>query len=411
MIEKRYDVAVIGGGPAGMMSAGQAASSGAKVILIEKNKQLGKKLLITGKGRCNITHAEFEMRPFIDVFGSKGKFLYSALSFFGVQQTLDFFESYGVSTKVERGDRIFPQSDNAGDIRDALVQFLNENKVSIINNAVVSLSCKNRKINKIILSDQTAIEADNFIIATGGLSYPSTGSTGDGYTWARQMGHTVITPSPALVPVICREKWIKNLEGLSLKNVHITVYKDNKKQDERFGEALFTYNGMSGPVILDMSKKIGELFPGNILLKIDFKPALDYPKLDKRIQRDFNAFHNKLFKNSLNRLLPKKIIPVFIHHSRIDPEKKVNHITKEERKRLLHLFKEFTLHISCVDDIKKAIVTSGGIALEEIDPKTMRSKLIDNLFFAGEILNLDGPTGGYNLQICWSTGALAGSSI
>jgi hypothetical protein len=269
---------------------------------------------------------------------------------------------------------------------------------------------KQNRIEKIILVNGEEIIADNFIICTGGKAHPITGCTGDGYRWAKKIGHTITNLSPSLVPIIMKEKYIKDFEGLSLKNVEINIYKDGKKINSRFGEAIFTANGMSGPIILDMSKEIGEQLPGDIRMKIDFKPALDFVKLDKRIQRDFEKSPKKLFKNSLNELLPKKLIPVIIRLSEIDPNKKVNSITKEERRTLLHLLKEFNLEIKELEGFKRAIITTGGINLDEIDQKTMKSKLIDNVYFAGEILNLDGPTGGYNLQLCWTTGYIAGEN-
>lgn len=407
----KYDIAVIGGGPAGMIAAGRAGELGARVILIEKNDILGKKLLITGKGRCNITNAESNMRTFCLKLGKKGKFLYSSFRQFNSQDIIEFFENYNVITKTERGNRIFPKSDNAKNILDALTDYLYKSKVEILKNKeVVSINKAGKNIKEIKLSDGSKIKANRFIITTGGKSYPLTGSTGDAYGWLEELGHKIIKPSPSLVPVIVKENFIKELEGLNLKNVKISIYKSNKLIDSRFGEAIFTSNGMSGPIILDLSKQIGELLPGKVELRIDFKPALDFKKLDERIQRDFQEFNKKLFKNSLDRLLPKKLIPIIIRLSEIDPDRQVNIITKEERKRITHLLKEFKLEIKTLEGFNKAIVTSGGVDLKEVDPKNLQSKIIDNLYFAGEILDLDGPTGGYNLQVCWSTGYAAGSS-
>ena len=411
MQSNHYDVAVIGAGPAGMMAAGIAAQNGARVILIEKNDKPGKKLLITGKGRCNITQAENDISSFCEAFGKKGKFLYTALQAFGVKDTIDFFNKRGLATKVERGGRVFPVSDRASDVRTALLNFLKQNKVKIVNNfSVTKLIKKGKRVIK-IAAGRGEISAEKYILCTGGLTYPSTGSSGAGYKWAKELGHTIIKPTRALVPVTIKESWVTRLQGLSLRNVRISVYQQSRKQDERFGEALFTHEGMSGPIILDMSKNIGELLKnGPVELRIDLKPALDYPKLDARIQRDFKEKSNKIFKNSLDDLLPKLLIPVMIDLSGIDPEKKCNNITKEERNKLLHLFKELALQVVSILGFDKAVVTSGGVDLKEVDPRTMRSKLIDNLYFAGEILDLDAPTGGYNLQMCWSTGYLAGKS-
>ena len=408
----KYDVIVIGGGPAGMLAAGRAGERGARVLLLEKNRRLGTKLLITGKGRCNITNNLDEKKQMVEKFGKMGKFLFSSLNIFGVSDVVNFFESRGVKTKVERGGRIFPVSDKSSDVLDALVGYLGKSRVDVKTNIEVKSIIKSeRNIKKIVLLNGEELEANGFIIATGGKSYPATGSSGDGYLWAESLGHRVVKPIPSLTPVIIKEKFVKDLEGLSLKNVEISLYKDNKKIDSRFGEAIFTADGMSGPIILDISKKISEIGADNILLRIDFKPALDFRELDKRVQNDFSEMSNKQFKNSLDHLLPQKLIPTIITLSGIDPEKKVNSITKEERKILLHLLKEFTMEISGVVGFSKAIVTAGGVDLSEIDPKTMKSKIINNLYFVGEVLDLDGPTGGYNLQVSWSTGYCAGNNI
>jgi predicted Rossmann fold flavoprotein len=411
MSKLEYDVVVIGGGPAGMIAAGRAGEMGSRVILIEKNNNLGRKLLITGKGRCNLTNREDKPREFIDRFGKNGKFLFSAFSRFGTDELIRFFEKNGLKIKIERGNRVFPISDKSQDVLNVLIRYLNKSGVDIKTNTKVKrIIKKNRRIEKIVLENNEEIKANRFIICTGGISYPNTGSTGDGYKWSRQMGHTIIDLSPSLTPIIVKEKYVKDLEGLSLANVAISIYQDKKKINSRFGEAIFTANGMSGPIIIDMSKEIEKKLPNKIRLQIDFKPALDFIKLDKRILRDFEKSPQKLFKNSLNELLPKKLIPVIIKLSEINPNKKVNSVTKEERKRLLHLLKELNFEIKGLEGFKKAIITTGGVKLDEIDQKTMRSKLIGNLYFAGEILDLDGPTGGYNLQMCWTTGYIAGES-
>lgn len=408
-----YDFIVIGGGPSGMMAAGRAAENGSSVLLLEKNTRLGIKLLVTGKGRCNITNAEFDTKNLVEKFGKQGRFLFSALSKFGNQDTIDFFAEHGVNSKTERGSRVFPSSDSAPDVLAALKQYLKQGNVEIKTNIQIDdIIIKDNLIEKIVLGDGAELKAKKYLIATGGKSYPKTGSSGDGYKWLAKMGHTIVEPSPALTPIFVKEKFVKDLEGLSLKNVSINIFQNNKKIDSRFGEALFTDNGMSGPIIIDMSKNIGlALKNGAVKLEIDFKPKLDFKVLDKRIQNDFAKASNRLFRNSLGELLPKKLIPLIIDLSGIDPDKQVNSITKEERKKLLHLLKNFELNIKSLHGFNKAIVTSGGVSLKEVDPKTMQSKIIKNLYIAGEILDLDGPTGGYNLQSCWSTGYAAGSNI
>ncbi|MFA7170197.1 MAG: NAD(P)/FAD-dependent oxidoreductase [Candidatus Paceibacterota bacterium] len=410
----KCDVLVIGGGPAGMMAAILASEAEAKTVLLEKNAELGIKLMMTGKGRCNITNAENDKRKFLETFGRNGKFLYSALGEFGTEETIGFFEKRGLATKVERGNRIFPVSDRAGDVRNILLDEIRRNKVSVLKNAkVLDLVVADNRIIKVKLYGAGAdeIEFKNIIVATGGLSYPNSGSSGDGFLWAEKLGHKVVSPKPALTSVLLKEKWVEMLEGLSLKNVKISVYQGNKKQDERFGEAIFTEQGISGPVVLDMSKKVGEFLTfGGVKIVIDFKPALEFAELDLRIQRDFGENQNKMFKNSLDELLPQKMIPVVIKLSGIDPQKKINLVTREERKKIVHLLKEMDLEVEKLLGFDKAVITSGGVSLCEVDPKTMRSKVVDNLYFAGEVLDLDAPTGGYNLQEAWSTGYLAGKS-
>jgi predicted Rossmann fold flavoprotein len=408
---RKYDLAIIGAGPAGMMAALRASECGGNVVLLEKNHIPGMKLLITGKERCNITNAGTDVRKFAANYGKNGKFLLSALYRFGIKETIDFFHKNNFRTIIERGGRIFPERDKAKDVQELFLRLIKKNNITLLTNCrIKKISRKQNIIEKIIL-DNNEITADNYLISTGGLSYPQTGSTGDGYNWAKQMGHTVIKPEPALTPILVEEKWVKALEGLSLKNVRISIYQNNKKRDDRFGEALFTGFGLSGPIILDMSKSIGKLLiKGQTDLFIDFKPALDFNMLDKRILRDLEKYNNRSIKNILPGLLPKKLIPVILELANIGPEKKGHSITKEERKKLRLLLKQLPLTIKSLSGFNKAIITAGGIALREIDPKTMRSRIIDNLYFAGEILDLDGPTGGYNLQVCWSTGYLAGEN-
>ncbi len=408
---EKYDVVIIGAGPAGMMAALRASECGADVVLLEKNHMPGVKLLMTGKQRCNITNVETDARKFVANFGKKGKFLLSALYYFGVMETIDFFHKNGLKTKAERGGRIFPASDRSRDVQELFLRLIRKNNITLLTNcSIKEISHDRKRIEKIVLDD-TDIKAGSYLLCTGGLSYPKTGSTGEGHAWASQMGHTIIKPAPALTPILVREKWVKDLEGLSLKNVRISVYQNKRKQADRFGEALFTGVGLSGPIILDMSKSAGELLAnGRTDLFIDFKPALDFDQLDKRILRDLEKKTNSSIKNMLSGLLPGRLIPVILELAKIDSGKKAHSITSAERKRLRLLLKQFPLTIKGLAGFNKAIITTGGVSLKEIDPKTMRSRIINNLYFAGEILDLDGPTGGYNLQVCWSTGYLAGES-
>jgi predicted Rossmann fold flavoprotein len=328
-----------------------------------------------------------------------------------VADTIRFFNERGLRTKIERGNRVFPESDKAADVLTVLLDFLKETGVTVITGSPVRRVVKSGTAVKEIILDRQVLTADTYILCTGGLSYPTTGSTGMGIEWAEELGHTIVPPQPALVPLKLKEKWVKELHGLDLRNVRIGVYQHNKKKEEAFGEACFTHDGMGGPIILDMSKKIGELLKkAPVQLLIDLKPALEFNRFDARLQRDFQQFQNKMFKNSLDKLLPQAMIPVMIKLSGIDPLKKVNAVTREERKKLVHLFKELRVNVRSLLGINKALITSGGVSLKEVNPRTMRSTRIDNLYFAGEILDLDGPTGGYNLQVCWSTGYIAGEN-
>ncbi|MFA6099226.1 MAG: NAD(P)/FAD-dependent oxidoreductase [Patescibacteria group bacterium] len=409
----KYDLIVIGGGPAGLMAAGHAAENGAAVLLLEKRNRLGIKLSITGQGRCNITNAEFDDRKLIKKYGQNGKFLFPIFHKFGPQEIINFFEERNIKTKIERGNRVFPVSDRSDSVIKALVKYLRENNVTIKTSAAVkSIVLENKKITKVVLQNGEEFIAEKYAICTGGQAYPQTGSTGDAYAWLKKMGHKIITPEQALVPVIVGERWVKLLEGLSLKNVVISVYQKGRKIVSEFGEAIFTDNGLSGPIVIDMSKKIGQLLKnGEVELQIDYKPALSFVELDQRVQKDFSELHNKQFKNSLQALLPRLLIPVIINLSKINPDKKVSAITREERKTLVHLLKNFKLRVKALAGFDRAIVTSGGVDLREIDPRTMQSKIIANLYLAGEVIDIDGPTGGYNLQVCWSTGYCVGDNF
>ncbi len=408
---KKYNLAVIGGGPAGMIAAGRAGTNGFGVVLLEKNDRLGVKLLITGKGRCNITNAQENLRKMIEVYGKNGKFLFSAYNYFSNSDVIDFFEERDVKTKVERGGRVFPVSDKSIDVLNCLIKYLKQGKVQVKTKAKVKkIILKEKKIEKIILTNNQEIIADNYLIATGGKSYPVTGSTGDAYKWLQELGHTIVTPKGVLTPIIVKQDFVNRLEGLSLKNVEISLW-GKKKIASKFGEAIFTANGLSGPIILDLSKIMRESKEKDMKINIDFKPALEQSVLDKRLLKDFEEFKNKKFKNSLDKLLPKKIIPIIVELSGVDGAKKVCDITKRERKKIVKLLKQFELSYEKNAGFEKAIITAGGVSINEIDPKTMKSKKIDNLYLAGEIIDLDGPTGGYNLQVAWSTGYLAGDNM
>lgn len=405
-------VVVIGGGAAGMFAALAAAEKGHQVSLFEKNEKLGKKLFITGKGRCNLTNAS-DMDTLFSNIISNPKFLYSALYTFDNFRVIDFFETHGVKTKIERGNRVFPVSDHSSDVISALKKALENAHVTIhLFTKVLKLILADNKIRGVLLENGKEISADAVIVTTGGISYPNTGSTGDGYLFARECGHKVTELFPALVPLTAKESYVTDMQGLSLKNIKISIRKGKKILFEEFGELLFTHFGVSGPLILSASSYIGKVLKKQELdMRIDVKPALSVEQLDKRLLRDFKENHKKQFKNSLSGLLPTKMIPAFLSLSGIDTEKIVNEITKEERKRLLDLLKAFPVTLTGTRDFDEAIITSGGVSVKEINPSTMESKLVSGLYFAGEVLDLDAKTGGFNLQIAWSTGFLAGNSI
>lgn len=402
-------VVVVGGGPAGMMAA-IAASKNNKVILIEKNNKLGKKLFITGKGRCNVTNNK-DISEFFDYIPTNPHFLYSALYTFTNEDTIKFFNERGVELKIERGDRVFPSSDKSSDIIKAFEKTLMEKNVEIkLGIAVKELKVENNKITSVILDNDDYIECDNVILATGGASYPQTGSNGDGFRFCKSLGHNVVSIKPSLVPIEINEAWVKDLQGLSLRNVQLTLLdKNNKIIFKEQGEMLFTHFGISGPLSLSASSLIkpGEKY--KIILNL--KPALSEKELDLRIQKDFLKYNNKDFKNALNDLFPQKLIPIMINLSKIPENQKVNSITKEQRKFFLNLISNLTMDVRGLRSIEEAIVTSGGIDTKEIDPSTMKSKVVSNLSFAGEVIDVDAYTGGYNVQIAISTGFIAGSKI
>lgn len=412
-------VVVVGGGPAGMMSAIESAKNGNHVVLLERNRTCGRKLSITGKGRGNLTN-NIEIAEFIKNVPGNGKFLYSAFNRFTNKQLISYFNSLGVDTKVERGDRVFPVSDSAMSFVNALKAELKKYKVEIKVNSFVKtiLIEKNndfKKITGVLLENDEKLECDKLILATGGKSYSTTGSDGSGYKLAKELGHTIIEPKGSLIPLETYEKY--DLQGLSLKNVSIKVKDGEKEIYDDFGEMLFTHFGVSGPIILSASahilriKNIDEKLKNkSIRIILDLKPALTFEKLNQRVQRDFEKYTKKQFKNSLSDLLPAKLIPEIIKISKINPEKKVDEITKEERERLVKALKGFEITIKKFRPIEEAIITAGGISTKEINPQTMESKLVKGLFFAGEIIDVDAYTGGFNLQIAFSTGFVAGQN-
>jgi len=392
-----------------MMAAITAKEQGDEVVILEKMKTLGRKLLITGKGRCNLTNG-VEISEFIKNIPGNGMFLYSSFKNYTNEDLKSFFENNGVKLKEERGARIFPTSDKSMDILNALIKRIKQLKIEIrTETAVKKIIVENNKCVGVMYG-QTEIKCDKIILATGGMSYPATGSTGDGYKFAKELGHKITELKPSLVPLECKEKDIvKELQGLSLKNVSIKLQKQNKIIYEDFGEMIFTHFGVSGPVILSGSAHLVKMPIEDVKLSIDLKPALDLDKLDKRILRDFEIMKNKQFKNSLDELLPNKLIGIIIKLSKINPLKQVNEITKEERQTLVYLLKNFELTITKFRPIEEAIITAGGINIKEIDPKTMESKIVKGLYFAGEIIDVDAYTGGFNLQIAFSTGYMAGN--
>lgn len=407
MINK-FDVAVIGGGPAGLFAAGRLIERGKKTVIIEKNNRFGKKLLITGKGRCNLTN-NADISEFFDNIVKNPDFMYSSLYTFTNTDLMDFFEKSGVELKVERGERVFPKSDKSMDILTALKDYVKK-ATFIFNKSAERIITEDNTIKGVELSDGEIIYADSVILATGGLSYPVTGSTGDGYKMAKEAGHRITKLKPALVPLILNGDIPKRLEGLSLKNVQVRLLDERgKKLYEDFGEMLFTAKGVSGPVILSMSSFVQD--GRDAILSIDLKPALSEEKLDERIRRDFQKYSNKNYINSLSDLLPKKLIDIIAELSGIDKEKKVNQITAKERKSLLNVLKNFRFDIKCKGSINEAIITDGGIDVSEINPSTMESKIIKGLYFAGEIIDVHAYTGGFNLQIAFSTAYLAAENV
>jgi predicted Rossmann fold flavoprotein len=416
-MEDYYDVAVIGGGPAGLMAAGRIAEQNTgkkiRVVLLEKNPSLGVKLLITGGGRCNVTNAQSDVRKFLSKYKDSDKFLFSAFSQFAIQDTLDFFNKKGMPTKIEAENRVFPVSDSAQSVWNVLVEYCKQGSVEIKTNAqVVGFEKEGSKITGLKLKNKETIRAQKYILATGGTSRPETGSTGDGFVWLKELGHTVIPSNEALVPIALKDSWIKTLSGVTLQDIKLTTFQNNQKQEVHKGKLLFTHFGISGPTVLNMSKDVGELLKyGDVVIKLDLIPTKDHGILNTALQDLFKIDDKKKIKNSLGSLIPSPLVSIVLELSNIDEDKTNNSVTREERLKLIETIKGLPMNVSGLLGSDKAIVSSGGVDLTEVDFKTMQSKKIENLYLIGDILNIDRPSGGYSLQLCWTTGYVAGSHI
>ncbi len=427
-----YDLAVIGGGPAGMMAAGRAAERGLKVILLEKNSALGKKLLISGGGRCNVTNAEFDNRKLLAKFKDSGKFLFSAFAQHSVKESLDFFHAHGMKTKVEEDQRVFPLSDKAQSVWDVLLAHMKDakhggsNPVVVRDNAeVVGFESSKGEITGVRLLNGEVICARSFILATGGKSHPETGSTGDGFAWLAKLGHTIAPPMAALVPIVASDPWVKALFGVSLKNAKITLFQNDEKAGAgkvgtggtgkvgvKRGKILFTHFGLSGPAILNMSSEVNELMKyGDVIISIDLLPEHDYSTLNESLQKLFATQSNKKFKNAVTELIPAAFVPVVMEKAGIESDTFCHSVTREQRLALIKIFKGLEIHPTGLLGADKAIITSGGVVLPEVDFRTMQSRKVPNLYLVGDILNIDRPSGGYSLQLCWTTGWVAGNSV
>lgn len=411
--EDIWDLVVIGGGPAGMMAAGRAAERGARVLLIEKNDSLGKKLLITGGGRCNVTNAELDTRTLLAKFKDSDKYLFSAFSQWSVQETLDFFHGRNMPTKVEALQRVFPASNTAQSVWDVLVEYLKQGKVTVLSNTpVLGFETEGDRISGVKTAEKV-IHAKEFVLATGGKSRPETGSTGDGFVWLKQLGLTVIEPSASLVPIAIKNTsaWVKRLQGITLQEAKISLFQNGVKQQASSGRLLFTHFGLSGPTILNMSRDVSELLKyGEVTISIDALPQFDYGQLNTKLQELLDANGKKKLKNTLDELVPAALSPIALELATIDPEIWCNKVSREQRLALVQLLKALPAEVEGLLGVDKAIVTSGGVLLDEVDFKTMRSRRFPNLFLVGDILNIDRPSGGYSLQLCWTTGFVAGNS-
>ncbi|HEX8974610.1 MAG TPA: NAD(P)/FAD-dependent oxidoreductase [Patescibacteria group bacterium] len=418
IISEQFDVLVIGGGAAGLMAAGRAAEKGARVALVEKNDRYGIKVLMTGNGRCNVTQDADNMVEFSKAYKNglpegrgQGRFLLSAFNAFAPSDMRAFLAKRGVATKVEKNGKVYPASDQSKDIVKTLYQYCRENMVTFFNTEDVLDVVRNGNAIDRIITKKKEISAEKYILATGGKSYPHTGSNGEGFKWAHKLGHTIIEPQPCLVPIKVSEAWIEKAQGISAHNVTLNVFQNNKKIASENGDIMLAHYGLSGPAALNISREIRKILSnGGVKLEIDLKPELSFEKLDEIIRKDFESNSNKNLGNCLKDFASPKMLELIIELSGIDEQLHASRISKEDRRKIAHLFKNMTLTVQELFGFEKAMVTSGGISTKEIDSRTMKSKLIENLFFAGEVIDADGPTGGYNLQMCWSTGFLAGQS-
>ncbi len=408
-----WDVIVIGGGPAGMMAAGRAAERGGRVLLLEKNSHLGKKLLITGGGRCNITNNEPDLRTLLGHYRDARDYLFSPFSQLGNLATRDWFLERGLPTKVENRHRVFPTSDSATSVQRVMENYLREHQVTILPNAVVThVNHESGQIANVTLSDERSFTAASYIIATGGTSRPDTGSTGDGFHWLQQLGHTITSPDPSLVPITLGNEWVPTLAGLTLSEVKLTVWQAGERQRFQSGKLLFTHFGISGPTVLHLSKTVGELLTyGPVTITIDCFPTLDHGALDNQLHALFTMHSNKQIDNALGDIIPTAFVTAVLAELTIEPTTKCHSLTRNNRRRLMHYLKAVPLTVSGRLGVEKAIVTSGGVPLTEVNPKTMQSHVVDNLFLVGDILDIDRPSGGYSLQLCWTTGHVAGSHV
>lgn len=410
--QTKWDVVVIGGGPAGMIAAGRASSLGKKVLLLEKNTNLGKKLLITGGGRCNVTNNKTNTRELLAKYKGNDKFLFSTFSQFDVTDTLEFFHKRGMNTKEENEGRIFPVSDSSQTVFDVLYKYMQEGKVEIRKSSIVSGISTDKSDGTIIIKTKSGndIHAKSCVVATGGLSRPETGSTGEGFAWLKKLGHTINDNDAALVPIALSDKWIKKLSGVTLNDIKLITFQNNQKQDSYKDKLLFTHTGISGPTVLNMSKDVSELLKyGEVIISIDLFPGIDTNTLKQRLQTILVAESNKKLKNVLKDFIPSSLVSVILEMTEIDGQTFCHSVSSENRMKIVKQAKDIKLHVKGLLGKEKAIVTSGGVSLTEVDFKTMQSRLVPNLYLVGDVLNIDRPSGGYSLQLCWTTGYVAGS--